>query len=104
MKKLILLPVFVLGSFLLQAQKNYAVKIADSKTEDPVAKASVVIKSTKVKAITNETGLLVIQASPGDTLTINCTGYTSQEAVLSVSSAVHVFLEKKKPVKRKGKQ
>jgi hypothetical protein len=88
----------------VHAQKNYAVKVADSKTEDPVANASVVIKSTKIKAITGETGLLVIQAEPGEVLVITCPGYTSQEATLSVSAAVQVFLVKKKSEKRKKMQ
>lgn len=100
MKKLLLSVSLVLCTFLLHAQKNYAVKIADSKTEEPISKAIVVIKSTKEKAVTNETGLLVINASPGDTISVNCAGYTGQEAVLSAGSSVHVFLVKK-VIKRK---
>ncbi|MBK8611544.1 MAG: carboxypeptidase-like regulatory domain-containing protein [Chitinophagaceae bacterium] len=102
MKKLVFFFVFVCCAFLAQAQKNYAVKIADSKTEDPLDKATVIIKSANKKAITNETGLLVIQAEPGDILTISCHGYISQEATLSASSSVIVFLVKK-PEKRKRK-
>lgn len=103
MKKLLLTLSFILCTFLLFAQKNYAVKIADSKTENPIANASVVIKVTKIKAITNETGLLVILAEPGDVIAISCPGYTSQEATLSAGSTLHVFLEKKKVIKAKRK-
>lgn len=103
MKKILLFIALVSCSFLLHAQKNYAVKIADSKTEDPLDKATVIIKSTKQKAVTNETGLLVIQSEPGQVLAVSRPGYVSQEATLSASSSVHVFLVKK-PVKKKSKQ
>lgn len=74
--------------------KNYAVKIADSKTEAPLNNATVIIKSTNKKAVTNESGLLVIQSEPGQVLAVSRPGYKSQEATLSASSSVQVFGEK----------
>ncbi len=101
MKKLLLVFVFITGAFLSHAQKNYAVKIAESKTGDPLDSAHVIIKSTGKNAITGVTGLLVMQAAPGDTLTVSRNGYTSQEAILSASSMVHVLLEKKPEEEKK---
>lgn len=100
MKNIFLFLIIIGCSFSVQAQKNYAVKVADAKTEDPLDGAKVVIRSTKKKVMTNETGLLVIQAVPGDVLAISRRGYVPQEATLSASSAVQVFLEKK-PAKKK---
>lgn len=101
MKKILLIFVCTCCSFLLQAQKNYAVKIANATTGDPLDSAHVIIKSTGKNAITGVTGLLVMQAVPGDTLTVSRNGYTSQEAILSASSTVHVLLEKKPEEEKK---
>ena len=53
MRKLMLSLGLVLSSFLLHAQKNYTVKVTDSKTGNPVADASVKIKSTNKGGVTN---------------------------------------------------
>lgn len=103
MKKCLLIIALAIFSISGHAQKNYAVKIADSKTEAPLNNATVIIKSTNKKAVTNESGLLVIQSEPGQVLAVSRPGYKSQEATLSASSSVQVFLVKK-PAKKKSKQ
>ena len=83
----------VLGSIALHAQKNYAVLVTDSKTGNPIANASVKVKSTGKGAATNATGSLVIMAAIGDVLEVTSIGYASQEVTLSASTSVSVILE-----------
>ncbi len=93
MRKLTLLLSLVLSGLLLQAQKNYAVKVTDSKTGNPIADASVKIKSTNKGAATNAVGTIVVKASPGDVLEVSSIGYTSQDVTLSEQTSVSVVLE-----------
>lgn len=103
MRKLTLSIALVLCSFLLHAQKNYAVKVVDSKTENALANARVKIKTDKKGGKTNEYGTMVIMGSPGEVLMVSAAGYITQEVTLSVSAAVHVFLNKKKAKKRESR-
>jgi hypothetical protein len=103
MKKLFLFLCLMLFNFFLFAQKYYAVKVADSKTEYPLKRATVKNKLTNNTDTTGENGTTVIQASPGEVLYVSCKGYTSQEVTISAQAAVHVFLEKKKIKKRKNR-
>lgn len=93
MRKLMLLLGLALSSLLLNAQNNYAVKVTDSKTGDPVVNASVKIKSTNKGAATNSSGTLVIKAVPGDVLEVSSIGYTSQEVTVGAQTSISVMLE-----------
>ncbi|MBK8786524.1 MAG: TonB-dependent receptor [Chitinophagaceae bacterium] len=93
MRKLSLLLSFMLIGLLLQAQKNYTVKVTDSKTRNPITNASVNIKSTSKGAVTNTSGSAVVQALPGDVLEITSIGYASQNVTLSAQTSVSVVLE-----------
>ena len=83
----------MLIGLLLQAQKNYTVKVTDSKTRNPITNASVNIKSTSKGAVTNTSGSAVVQALPGDVLEITSIGYASQNVTLSAQTSVSVVLE-----------
>ena len=86
----------VLSSFLLHAQKNYAVKVTDSKTGEPIADASVKIKSTNKGGVTGANGTMVIMASANDVLEVSSVGYSSQEVTIAgQQTAISVILESK---------
>ena len=79
MKKIMLLTLMLLGSFLLHAQKNYAVMVTDSKTGNAIAGASVKIMSTGKITNTSESGNVVMLISPNDSLLISCKGYKERK-------------------------
>jgi iron complex outermembrane receptor protein len=93
MRKLTLLLSLMLGTLLTQAQKNYAVKVTDSKTGNPITDASVRVKSTGKGAATNASGTASVQASPGDVMEVSSIGYTTQQITLSEQTSVTVVLE-----------
>jgi hypothetical protein len=66
---------FVLSSFLLHAQKNYAVMVTDSKTGNTIAGAAIKIMSTGKIINTSQSGNVVLQVSPDDSLLVTATGY-----------------------------
>lgn len=82
-RKLILFFGLVLSSFLLHAQKNYAVMVTDSKTGKPIIGASVKIMSIGKIVTTSKSGNIVILASPDDSLQILCKGYKDREIRLA---------------------
>lgn len=108
MKKFILLTGLVLGSFLLHAQKNYAVMVTDSKNGNPIAGASVIIRSTGKTVVTSGSGNVVILASPADSLQIQFKGYKDREIKLENQSAAisieMVSIPKKVPVAPRAKK
>jgi hypothetical protein len=98
---------FILAGFVLHAQTNYAVLVTDASNGDRVVNALVKHKETNIfDGITNESGSMVIQASPGDVLRVMRDGYTSQEVTLSANKAVSIMLglKKEKPVLKAGLQ
>ena len=86
MRKLTLLLSILLGSLFTTGTKNYAVTVTDSKTGNPVADASVKVKSTGKGAATNASGTASIQATAGDVLEVSSIGYASQEVTLSAQT------------------
>lgn len=97
----------MLCSYVLHAQTNYAVLVTDASNGDRIVNALVKHKETNVfDGITNESGSMVIQASPGDVLRVMRDGYTSQEVTLSAHKAVSVMLvlKKEKSVLKTGLQ
>ena len=77
----------VFSSFLVHAQKNYAVMVTDSKTGNPIAGASVKIMSTGKIIATSVSGNVVIFASPDDSLQIRFKGYKDRQIQLAPQSA-----------------
>ena len=92
MRTLTILIGFVLSSLLLHAQKNYAVMVTDSKTGNPIAGASVIIKSTGKTVVTSGSGNVVILASPNDSLQVKFKGYKDREIGLE-GQAVAISIE-----------
>jgi hypothetical protein len=86
MRKLIMLIGLMLGSFLLHAQKYYAVMVLDSKAGEPISGASIKIKSTGKILTTSESGNAVIQALPTDSLQIQFKGYKERQIALADQS------------------
>jgi iron complex outermembrane recepter protein len=79
MRKLTMLIGLVLGSFLLHAQKNYAVGVIDSKTGNPIVGASIKIMSSGKISTTSESGNVVMLISPDDSLMITAKGYKDRK-------------------------
>ena len=107
MKKLTMLIGFILSSFLLHAQKNYAVMVMDSKTGNPIKGASVKIESTGKIIPTSEFGNVVILASPDDSLEVRFKGYKDREIQLAGQSAaisIEMVAKPKVPVATKPKK
>ena len=97
MQRVVMFIGFVLVGFVLHAQTNYAVLVLDSRTADRIVNATVKHKEANLfDGITNESGSMVILASPGDVLKVTCDGYTSQEVTLSANKGVSVILVSKK--------
>ena len=79
MKKPTMLIGFILSSFLLHAQKNYAVMVTDSKNGNPIAGAFIKIMSTGKVTATSESGNVVMLISPDDSLLITSKGYKDRK-------------------------
>jgi hypothetical protein len=79
MRKLFLSFSLTLCSFLLLAQKNYAVMVTDSKTGNPIVGASIKIMSTGKIINTSESGNVVMLASADDSLEITAKGYKDRK-------------------------
>ena len=91
----------VLSSFLLQAQKNYAVMVTDSKTGNPIAGASIKIISTGKIVATSVSGNAVILVSPDDSLKISCKGFKDRKLQMAGQFvAISIILD---PVSVKAK-
>jgi len=93
MRKLIMLIGLVLGSFLLHAQKYYAVMVLDSKAGEPISGVSITIKSTGTTATTSESGNAVIFAPPDDSLYIQFKGYKDRKiSLVDQSQAITIVM------------
>jgi hypothetical protein len=79
MRKCMLLAIMMISSFLLYAQKNYAVMVTDSKTGNAIAGASIKIMSTGKIINTSENGNVVLLVSPDDSLQITAKGYKNRK-------------------------
>ena len=79
MKKWILFAIMLLGSFLLQAQKNYAVGVTDSKTGNAIAGAFIKIMSTGKVSTISLSGNVVMLISENDSLLITAKGYKDRK-------------------------
>ena len=79
MKKLTMSIGFILSSFLLHAQKNYAVMVTDSKTGNAISGVSIKIMSTGKVTATSESGNVVMLISPDDSLLITSKGYKDRK-------------------------
>ena len=79
MRRFTMLIGFVLGSFLLHAQKNYAVMVSDSKTGNAIAGASIKILSSGKTFVASESGNVVMLISPDDSLQVSAKGYKNRK-------------------------
>ena len=96
MKKIILSLIVLLSSFLVHAQKNYAIKVMDSKLEEPIVGAAIKIVSTNTIITTGFNGTAVINASPNDSLKITAKGYIDRQmSLFNQSTAISVILDAK---------
>ncbi len=82
MRRLTILIGLMLVSFLLHAQKYYAVMVLESKAGKPISGASIKIKSTGTTVTTSESGNAVIFAPPDDSLYIQFKGYKDRKISL----------------------
>ncbi|MBS1599798.1 MAG: TonB-dependent receptor [Bacteroidetes bacterium] len=93
MRKLLLLVGLIMSSYLLHAQKNVTGIIKDAKTNQPVAGASVKLKSRNTGTVTNNSGQFSINAASGDVLEITMVGYKTQSITVSDQGQISVDLE-----------
>lgn len=102
----------MLCSFLLHAQKYYAVMVLESKAGNPISGASIKIKSTGKILKTSESGNVVVQASPDDSLQIQFKGYKDRQiSLVDQSIAISIVMEQvqtkqvaSRPKKKRYKQ
>ncbi|MFT3908487.1 MAG: TonB-dependent receptor [Ferruginibacter sp.] len=93
MRKTLLLLGMLISSSLIFAQQTYTVKVTDSKTGNPIANASAVVKSTRKGATSASDGTLKIEAKEKDVLEVTSVGYKPQLVTLTASTDVSVSLE-----------
>lgn len=108
MKILVMLTGLLISFVGIQAQKNYAVMVADSKNGKPIKGAAIKIKSTGATVNTGESGNMVIQALPDDSLHIQSKGYKDRAiSMVNQGVAISILMEPeiiKAPVARKPKK
>ena len=93
MRKLLLLTGLVVSSYLLQAQKLFTGIVKDAKSNQPVAGATVRVKSSKSGTITNNDGVFKLNVQESDILEISMIGYKPQNIAVSGHSEANVSLE-----------
>lgn len=93
LKALILCPILLLLTHIVQAQKTVTGKITDEKGS-PVAGASIVVKGGKTGTTTDATGSFRLTVPSSTTaLTATFVGYTDQDVDVSSSSDVSISLQ-----------
>lgn len=99
MKTMIVLSTLMLSSFIVQAQKYYAVMVSDGKTANPLAGVSIKILSTGTTVNTSKSGNVVILALPDDSLQIQLNGYNDRKiSLVDQSQAISILMEPKAKV------
>jgi len=109
MRRLTTLIAFILSSFLLHAQRNYAVGVVDSRNGKPIVGASIKILSTGNVSKTSESGNVVMFISPEDSLMITAKGYKDRKLLMKGQFiALSIILDplppKEKAVARSNKR
>lgn len=109
MRILTILIGLILCSFLLHAQKNYAVGVVDSRNGKPIVGASIKILSTGIISKTSESGNVVMFISPEDSLMITASGYKDRKLLMKGQSiALSIILDplppKEKAVTKSNKK
>ncbi|WP_207513996.1 SusC/RagA family TonB-linked outer membrane protein [Longitalea luteola] len=82
------------SSLIVTAQKTITGKVTDSKTNEPVANASVIIKGKTLGTATDENGTFSIVAAAGDRLVISSTEYDAVEITVGDQNAITVTMNK----------
>jgi hypothetical protein len=101
MRRLMLLAVLLMSSFLIQAQKNYAVGIVDSRNGRPIVGATIKILSTGSISKTSESGNVVMFISPEDSLLITAKGYKDRKLLMKGQSIALSIILDPVPVQQK---
>ena len=93
MKKLILVLLGNLFSFMVFAQTGVTIKVVDAKTGEPVPHVSIKIKGTGKGAITNSAGVCVVQAPANSVIELSSIGYSTDTVTLHDQSEITVQLQ-----------
>jgi len=91
-KKLLLTGFFIFSIQLLHAQ-TVSGKVTDSKTGEPVAGASVMVKSSQAGTVTDANGNFTIRAAGTDVLIISRVGYTTYTVDINGRSSLEINFE-----------
>ncbi len=93
MKKIFLLPFFLLCTIFVFAQQSVTVKVTDSKTGEAITNATVKIKSSNTAATTNREGVAKITSTSTDALEITSIGYKNRTVSIKGQSTILVAME-----------
>lgn len=90
-KPVLLVLTGLLFSGLLMAQKTIDGKVFSADDQQPVAGATVTVKSTGVKTTTDQTGLFRISTAENDVLVVSIGGFITKE--VGIAEAGSIFLK-----------
>lgn len=94
MRRFTILAGLMLGCFCVQAQRNYAVGVVDSRNGKPVVGASITILSNGSISKTSESGNVVMFIAPEDSLMITAKGYKDRKLLMKNQSiALSIILD-----------
>src|SRR5882757_1147728 len=74
-------------------RRPITVKVLSKAGNDPVPNATITIKGTDVKQLTDGSGSLLLKARPGDVLVISSVGYARKEIKVGNSTTIEVQVE-----------
>ncbi|HEY4149180.1 MAG TPA: TonB-dependent receptor [Chitinophagaceae bacterium] len=75
------------------AKRSIAIKVLSKTGNDPVPGATIAIKGTDVKELTDASGGFTIKARPGDILIVSSVGYEKKEVRVGNNTSIEVLLE-----------
>jgi hypothetical protein len=86
--------ILMLSSYIVNAQKYYAVMVSDSKTAAPLIGVSIKVISTGTAVNTSKSGNVVIIALPDDSIHVQFKGYKERKiSLVNQSQAISIVLE-----------
>ncbi|HSC38502.1 MAG TPA: carboxypeptidase-like regulatory domain-containing protein, partial [Chitinophagaceae bacterium] len=74
-------------------KRPVTVKVLSKTGNDPVPGATVAIKGTDVKGLTDGSGSFLVKARPGDVLVISSVGYARKEIKVGTSTTIEVQVD-----------
>lgn len=87
-----LITLLMLLSNGVEAQASKFSGSVNSKSDEPIAGATVIVKQTKKATVTDENGKFNIEAIPGQTLVISSVGYETKEIKVGKQNLIEVSL------------